>query len=97
VAAGEFGRTPRINASGGRDHWPAVWSVLFAGGGVQGGRVIGASDKYGAEPASRPVAAAGVAATIYRACGLDHQTRLTGPHGESIPLTDGRPIDELFG
>jgi uncharacterized protein (DUF1501 family) len=97
VAAGEFGRTPRLNSGGGRDHWPGVWSVLFAGGGVRGGQVIGASDKYGAEPVRRAVRAEDIAATVYRACGIDHDTHLIGPHGEQIPLTDGRPIDELFG
>ena len=55
VAAGEFGRTPRINASGGRDHWPGVWSVALAGGGVRGGQVVGSSDHHAAEPADRPV------------------------------------------
>src|SRR5947209_1319121 len=62
VAAGEFGRTPRLNRNGGRDHWPGVWSVLFAGGAVRGGQVIGASDKIGSEPARRPVRAEDIAA-----------------------------------
>jgi uncharacterized protein (DUF1501 family) len=96
VAAGEFGRTRHVNSGGGRDHWPGVWSVLFAGGGVRGGHVVGASDKYGGEPARRAVRAEDVAATVYRACGLN-DTHLIGPHGEQLPLTDGRPIDELFG
>src|SRR5207253_9145051 len=69
VAMGEFGRTPQLNPRGGRDHWPGVWSVLFAGGGVRGGQVVGASDRHGAEPRDRPVAAAQVAATIYGALG----------------------------
>ena len=56
VAAGEFGRTPKRNARGGRDHWAGVWSVLLAGAGVPGGTVIGASDATGAEPAAEPVA-----------------------------------------
>jgi Protein of unknown function (DUF1501) len=71
VAAGEFGRTPRLNSAGGRDHWPGVWSVLLAGGGMAGGRVVGSSDKYGTEPASHPVRAQDIAATVYRAFGLD--------------------------
>jgi uncharacterized protein (DUF1501 family) len=57
TAAGEFGRTPRINERGGRDHWPGVWSGLIAGGGVRGGRVVGASDRRAAEPTDRPVVA----------------------------------------
>ena len=72
VAMGEFGRTPRLNASGGRDHWPGVWSILFAGGKVQGGEVIGASDRIGAEPRDRPVNPAQVAATVYEGLGIDY-------------------------
>ncbi len=96
VTAGEMGRTPRLNARGGRDHWTGVWSVLLAGGGVRGGRTVGASDKHGAEPACRPVAAQDIAATIYRALGIDPQTRLPARHGETDPLTQGRPVEELF-
>ena len=96
VAAGEFGRTPRVNSAGGRDHWARVWSILFAGGGVRGGRVIGASDKYATEPASRPVRAEDVAATVYRVLGIDPEMRLTTPQGEKITLTDGCPVSELF-
>jgi hypothetical protein len=97
VAAGEFGRTPRLNAMGGRDHWPGVWSVLLTGGGVRGGQVIGASDKHGTEPDRRPVQAADIAATIYHAFGVDPATCLTGPKAEKIALTEGRPVAEVFG
>ncbi len=55
LAMGEFGRTPQLNPRGGRDHWPGVWSVLFAGAGVRGGQVVGASDRIGGEPKDRPV------------------------------------------
>ena len=55
IATGEFGRTPRINPQGGRDHWPHCWTVMLAGGGVQGGQVYGSSDATGAEPRDRPV------------------------------------------
>src|SRR5262249_37542809 len=55
VAMGEFGRTPQLNRRGGRDHWTRAWSILFAGGGIQGGQVIGASDAHGGEPIDRPV------------------------------------------
>ena len=54
MAAGEFGRTPFLNPRGGRDHWPGVWTVLLAGAGVRGGAVVGASDRFGGEPADRP-------------------------------------------
>jgi uncharacterized protein (DUF1501 family) len=96
VAMGEFGHTPRLNASGGRDHWPGVWSILFAGGPVRGGQVIGASDAIGAEPRDRPVTPTEVAATIYRAVGIDLATRIPGPAKQTVPLVEDRPIDELF-
>ncbi len=86
VAMGEFGRTPLLNPRGGRDHWPGVWSILFAGGGVRGGQVVGSSDRLGAEPRDRPVTPAEVAATIYCILGLDGRT-----------LTDASPIVELLG
>jgi len=84
----EFGRTPRINPAGGRDHWPQVWTCYFAGGGVQGGRVVGASDEIGAYPAERPVDPAEVVATIYHSLGLDLETPLPGPAGRPFPLVD---------
>jgi uncharacterized protein (DUF1501 family) len=96
LAAGEFGRTPRLNARGGRDHWPGVWSVLFAGGGVQGGQVIGASDRLGAEPRNRPVSPAEIAATVYHVLGVPGDATLPGPEGTPVPVTEGRPIAELF-
>ncbi len=94
----EFGRTPRINPAGGRDHWPQVWSVYFAGGGVYGGRVVGASDNIGASPADRPTEPAEVVATIYHSLGIDLETALPGPDGCPAPLVDfGRQeIEELF-
>ena len=76
VAMGEFGRTPQLNPRGGRDHWPGVWSMLFAGAGVRGGQVIGSSDRIGAEPKDRPVTPAEVAATVYRGMGVDLSTHL---------------------
>jgi uncharacterized protein (DUF1501 family) len=97
VAMGEFGRTPQLNPRGGRDHWPGCWTVLFAGGGVRGGQVVGASDRTGSEPKDRPVTPEEVAATIYRALGIDLSTRLPGPEGELIPLVEAQPILELFG
>jgi uncharacterized protein (DUF1501 family) len=98
VAAGEFGRTPRINASGGRDHWPGVWSVALAGGGVRGGQVVGSSDAHGAAPADRPVTLPDLRATIYQSLGIDSAQYLTRLDGESRAiLEDAEPIRELFG
>jgi hypothetical protein len=96
VAMGEFGRTPRINPGNGRDHWPGVWSVLLAGGGVRGGQIVGASDAHGAAPKDRPVHAPELAATIYHALGVDPATRLPNALGPETPLVDAAPVLELF-
>jgi len=94
----EFGRTPRINPAGGRDHWPQCFTSYFAGAGVQGGRAIGKSDAIGAYPAERPVEPPEVVATIYRALGFPLDTVLPGPSGRPFPLVDyGKSeIKELF-
>lgn len=96
VCAGEFGRSPKLNARGGRDHWTGVWSALFAGGGVRGGQVIGSSDRQGAEPRDRPVAANQVAATMLHALGISaSDCRTTASSGAPITMPS-RPILELF-
>ncbi len=94
----EFGRTPKINPAGGRDHWPQCWTSYFAGGGVKGGRVIGKSDEIGGYPAERPVTSAEVVATIFHSLGLNLETHLPGPQGRPFPLVDfgTQPIRELF-
>src|SRR5437773_2998343 len=94
----EFGRTPKINPAGGRDHWPQCWTVYFAGGGVKGGRVVGKSDDIGGYPAERPVAPKEIVATIYHCLGLDLDTHLPGPAGRPFPLVDfgTQPIRELL-
>ena len=94
----EFGRTPRINPAGGRDHWPQCFSAYFAGGGIQGGRAIGKSDPMGAYPAERAVEPAEVVATIYKSLGFDLDTTLPGPNGRPFPLVDfgKHEIKELF-
>jgi Protein of unknown function (DUF1501) len=98
VAAGEFGRTPRINAAGGRDHWPGVWSVALAGGGVRGGQVVGASDERAGAPADRPITPQDLLATIYHCLGIDPAQYLTRPDGESYRLVEeAHVIRELFG
>jgi uncharacterized protein (DUF1501 family) len=97
VAMGEFGRTPQLNPRGGRDHWPGVWSILFAGAGVRGGQVIGSSDALGAEPKDLPISPSEVAASIYYGLGIDPKTRVVGPDNQLIPLADAEPIAELFG
>jgi hypothetical protein len=94
----EFGRTPRINPAGGRDHWPQCFSCYFAGGGIQGGRAVGKSDPIGAYPAERQVEPAEVVATIYKSLGFDLDTALPGPAGRPFPLVDfgKHEIRELF-
>ena len=94
----EFGRTPRINPAGGRDHWPQCWSIYFAGGGVQGGRVVGRSDDKGAYPVERPVSPSEVVATIYHSLGVDMHTELPGPQGRPFQVADPgtQPVRELF-
>lgn len=96
VATGEFGRSPKINPRGGRDHWTGVWSAALAGGGVAGGRVIGASDRHAAEPRDRPVKLPELTATIYRSLGIDLATRLPQPDGRVLPVASAPAIDELF-
>lgn len=94
----EFGRTPRVNPAGGRDHWPQCFTCYFAGGGVQGGRVVGRSDPIGGYPAERPTDPAEVVATIFRSLGIDLETTLTGPAGRPFPVVDfgKHEIKELF-
>jgi hypothetical protein len=97
VAMGEFGRTPRINRQGGRDHWPDCYTVLLAGGGVRGGAVYGASDRVGAYPARDPVTPSDLAATIFWRFGLDPAAEFRDQAGRPHRLAAGEPIRVLFG
>jgi hypothetical protein len=98
IATGEFGRTPKVNPAGGRDHWPGCWTGIFAGGGIRGGQVIGASDAIGGTPKDRPVSPAEFAATVYHLMGLDLETFLPAQLGRIVPLVDGNanPVKELI-
>jgi uncharacterized protein (DUF1501 family) len=96
VLAGEFGRTPKINADGGRDHWAGCYSLVMAGGGVQGGRVHGASDAEGAYPAEHPISPADVAATIYHCLGIRPDTQILDRLGRPVRLSDGQVIRGLL-
>jgi Protein of unknown function (DUF1501) len=88
VVTGEFGRTPQVNKYGGRDHWPACFSVLLAGGGVPAGAVVGASDTTGAYPAHRAVSVPELAATLYRLLGIDTNAdlRIRPFIGDALPV-----------
>jgi uncharacterized protein (DUF1501 family) len=98
TALGEFGRTPKINPAGGRDHHPGVWTILMGGGPIKGGQVVGESDELGYVPKSRPVTPSEVAATLFKGLGLDPHRELPGPQNRPLPLADFsvQPIKELF-
>ncbi|HLY12539.1 MAG TPA: DUF1501 domain-containing protein [Planctomycetota bacterium] len=97
VAWGEFGRSPQMNNRAGRDHWPHVFSAAVAGGGIQGGRVVGASDDKGGYPKENPKTPQDVLATIYRHVGVDVNAEYLDHTGRPRPvLPSGKPVDELF-
>ena len=97
--SGEFGRTPKINARGGRDHYPRAMFVLLGGGGIQGGQVVGASDEKGMGPAEGPgISPDDVAATFYTALGIDPTKEYQTSTGRPVMIVrNGKPIRELFG
>lgn len=98
IVTGEFGRTPRLeNKDGkiGRDHWPGAMSILLSGGGMETGRVIGATDHQGARPSERPLDPHDLLATIYRYMGIDPQLQVSDAFGRPISLCNGKPIAEL--
>jgi hypothetical protein len=93
----EFGRTPKINKAGGRDHWGAAGSIFFAGGGTHGGQVIGATDKQGARPRGSAYTPADVAATIYQAIGIEREMMLYDRQNRPVPvLPEGQPIHGIL-
>lgn len=97
LAWGEFGRTPRVNKTGGRDHYPRVFSAAIAGGGIQGGRVVGASDSKGALPLRNPKSPTDVLATLYRHLGVDTHATYKDHNGRPIAvLPSGTPLRELM-
>jgi hypothetical protein len=96
VAMGEFGRTPKMNPSGGRDHWPDCYTAVLCGGGVRGGSVYGSSDKIGAYPASDPVTPGDLAATIFWRFGIDPDAEVRDQTGRPFRLAEGRPLTPLF-
>ena len=102
VVMEEFGRTPDINSQAGRDHWCHCWSLMLGGGGIQGGRIVGASDERGAYVTDRQVTIGDLFATIYKALGIDWSKLYTGRDGRplyianSIDDKQGHPVNELF-
>ncbi|MFN0195587.1 MAG: DUF1501 domain-containing protein [Planctomycetaceae bacterium] len=96
LATGEFGRTPRLNNQGGRDHWPHCWSAIMAGGQLPEGQVIGSSDAHGASPIERPVHVSELVSTIYHQFQLDPSRQWTTPAGNALSLVDAPPVADLL-
>ena len=97
MVSSEFGRTPKINRDAGRDHWPKVFSVAFAGGGFKKGLVYGSSDPTGSEPADDPLTVENMAATVYRCLGINSDKRLMAPGNRPIDIVrDGHVVKELL-
>lgn len=96
LVVGDFGRTPKINFSGGRDHWPGAFSVALAGAGIQGGIVVGETDPHASQPIDRPVSIEDLGATVYKALGIDYRKNY---HANGRPIAinkEGHPVDELW-
>ena len=93
LVTGEFGRTPEVNANGGRDHWPGCFSVTVAGGGIEGGRVIGSSDKDGMTIKDTPVQVPDFMASIYSRLGIDYTKENLSNIGRPLRIVpDGKPL-----
>lgn len=97
VVVGEFGRTPRINPVGGRDHWGHVFCAAFAGAGIRGGSVVGSSDKNGAYPTTEPITGSDFTATIFHLLGIDPHGMFYDKANRPHPITKGEPIAGILG
>lgn len=97
IAVGEFGRTPAVNANAGRDHWGSVFSCVLAGGGISGGQVYGSSDREGGYPASDPVDAGHLAATVFHLVGINPQGTFSDRLGRELSIADADPLFSLLG
>ena len=99
VWMGEFGRTPRINRNGGRDHYSTAWSTVLAGGGVRGGQTIGQTDAIGGKVIDRPISVTDFMASICKLLDINYERQINTSGGRPIRLvnTGGKPIEELFG
>ncbi|HEY1187408.1 MAG TPA: DUF1501 domain-containing protein, partial [Gemmata sp.] len=96
VWMGEFGRSPKVDRDGGRDHWPDVYSLVMAGAGIRGGTVYGASDAHAAYPKEKPVSPEEIHATLYKALGVPEGTHVQDSSGRPLALFAANPIRELF-
>ena len=95
--SGEFGRTPKINAYSGRDHWAHCYTNLLAGGGIRGGAIYGASDAHGAYVKENPVTPEDFAATVLHAFGLTPETAVPDALGRPVRVSTGTPVTAIFG
>jgi uncharacterized protein (DUF1501 family) len=93
---GEFGRTPTINAQGGRDHYPAAWSTILAGGGIRGGQAYGRTSDDGMRVEENPVDVGALLATLCAALGVDPDKQNLADIGRPIRIAEGRPIKDLL-
>jgi hypothetical protein len=92
---GEFGRTPKINQNGGRDHWGRVWSVVVGGGAIKGGQVYGSTSKDGMDVGDKPCSIGDLFATVYKGLGLDPATQVRDNLGRPLNIADGKPLAAL--
>jgi uncharacterized protein (DUF1501 family) len=98
MAMGEFGRTPKINPGAGRDHWPGAMSVVYAGGGLKMGQVVGSTNANAEYPTTKPATPGCVLSTMYHCLGIDHHFAFHDQAQRPMPiLSEGEPIQELIG
>jgi hypothetical protein len=98
MVSSEFGRTPKVNQYAGRDHWPKVFSVVLAGGGIKAGSVYGTSDATATEPEDDPLTVEDLAYTVYHQLGIDPDKKLMAPGNRPIIIVDeGKLRKELLG
>ena len=97
MVSSEFGRTPKINATGGRDHFPTVFSILLAGGGIKRGYVHGSSDALGAAPENDPLYVGDLAFTVYNQLGINADKELMAPGSRPIEIVgEGKVVTDLI-
>jgi len=95
---GEFGRTPRMNRNGGRDHYAAAWSAVLGGCGIRGGQTIGRTDQNASSVVDRPISAMDFIASVCHAMGIDYKKEVNTPIGRPVSIVEkqAKPIQELF-
>ena len=97
INTGEFGRTPKVNGGGGRDHWPSAYTTVLAGGGVKGGQVYGASDSHGGRVADKPVSPSDLLATMWHCLGVDPEAEVARSTRPAVQVDDGAGDRRIVG